>query len=237
MRRMINDGWRFLKAEADSRYGDVCTRAAETVCLPYDWAISDPEDFYRDADGWYFKTLDAALIPEDHSEVFLHFDGVYMDCLVYLNGLPVAEHHYGYTAFDVPLEGLRRPGENEIAVQVRYRCPNSRWYSGAGIYRDVELWSFRPAHLVPDGIALRTKRDGDDWELTVLAETVRANGQAVQARLYDGERCLWQGEARAAGNEVRFAAAVGGLTAWSPEQPKLYRPVASRMQIIFTRFV
>ena len=67
MRRMINDGWRFLKAEADSRYEEVRARAAETVCLPNDWAISDPEDFYRDADGWYFKTLDAALKVNENS--------------------------------------------------------------------------------------------------------------------------------------------------------------------------
>ncbi len=221
MRRLFNEGWRFLKAETDSAYAAVAGRAGETVCLPHDWAIAEPVDFYRDADGWYIKELDASLIPAEHERVFLRFDGVYMDCRVYLNGWAVAEHHYGYTAFSVPLDGLR-PGTNEIAVQVRYRCPNSRWYSGAGIFRDVELWSFRRGWLPPDGISLRTAREGGNWRLDLYAEALGAAGQEVGAALYDGERCLWRDRAAADEKGVSLSAVLSGVSAWSPDMPKLY---------------
>ena len=223
VRQLFNEGWQFLKAEPDSRYEVVRLLEREDVCLPHDWAIGDVDMFYRDADGWYFKTLDASRITPEHEEVFLRFDGVYMDARIYLNGQPVSEHHYGYTAFSVCLSGLLQPGQNEVAVQVRFRCPNSRWYSGAGIFRDVELWTFRKSYLVPDGLAISTKRESGAWRLRISAETVRADGMPVCAALYDGEGCLWQSSAAADEEGVNLETLLDKIVPWTLERPKLYR--------------
>ena len=223
MRQLFNDGWQFLLSEPDSRLKDVISLGREEICLPHDWAIGDVADFYRDADGWYFRSLDMTAIPPEHDQVFLRVDGVYMDACVYVNGQPAAEHHYGYTAFSVRLSGLLRPGLNEVAVQVRYRNPNSRWYSGAGIFRDVELLSFRSGYLVPDGLAVSTKRSGTGWKLTLHAETAGAAGLPVRVALYDGERCLWDAEATADEAGVQMEGQLADIRSWGLDDPYLYR--------------
>ena len=138
MRQLINHGWEFLKAEPGSRYEEVVCREREAFCLPHDWAIGDVADFYRDADGWYFLKLDASLIPEEHTEVLLRFDGVYMDSRVYLNGQPAAEHHYGYTAFYVRLSGLCGPG----SMKWLCRCATGiRIHAGIQVRASSAMWS------------------------------------------------------------------------------------------------
>ena len=224
MKRLINNGWRFLKTASGSGYGEADSLTALSVVLPHDWAIGDPKTFYEDADGWYFRTLGADDLPAEQKTVFLSFDGVYMDAAIYLNGERIAEHHYGYTAFLVDLTGRLQPGDNEVAVQVRYRCPNSRWYSGAGIFRDVTLLTLPDGYIVPDGIQVDTGRTEDGrWQLTVLAETARAAGGEITAALYDGDRCLWRQAQRAADGETVWSAELDGVTPWSLRDPKLYR--------------
>ena len=73
MRQLFNDGWQFLLSKPDSRPEDIASLGREEICLPHDWAIGDVADFYRDADGWYFKTFDSSLIPPEHDQVFLRF--------------------------------------------------------------------------------------------------------------------------------------------------------------------
>ena len=78
-----------------------------------------------------------------------------MDADVLLNGDVICTHRYGYTAFRVELPA---GGENEIAVHIRHQSPNSRWYSGAGIFRDVHLDVLPAHHMVPDGFQVNTVR-------------------------------------------------------------------------------
>ena len=223
MRCLFNDQWSFVKTDPDSGYAYAAAQEKETVFLPHDWAIGEAEQFYCDADGWYFKTIDAGSIDQDHPEVFLYFDGVYTDAQVWLNGEPISEHHYGYTAFYVTLGGLLQPGRNVLAVRVRYRCPNSRWYSGAGIFRDVELLAYCSSYLVPDGWQIDTKREGDAWRLVVSAETVRAEGLEVRAVLYDGKAPVWQGVAVSDDKGCLFETELSGIIPWSLNRTKLYR--------------
>ncbi len=228
MRCLFNEQWTFVRMKPGSAYADAAGQQGEHVCLPHDWAIGETERFYQDADGWYFKTIDASEDDCVRSEVFLRFDGVYMDAVVYVNGVPALEHHYGYTAFTVRMTGLLRPGNNEIAVQVRYRCPNSRWYSGAGIFRDVELWRFSPQYLVPDGSQIRTWTEGGQWHLKLRAEARHADGLTVSVALYD-DTCLWRNDVRVEAGVIETEAAVDGITPWSVDNPKLYR-VAMTLQ-------
>ena len=57
MRQPFNEGWQFVKTEADCSYEIAESKNKQTVCLPHDWVIGNAEQFYQDADGWYFKTF------------------------------------------------------------------------------------------------------------------------------------------------------------------------------------
>ena len=88
----------------------------------------------------------------DGELVSLCFDGVYMDCQIYVNRRLAKEWKYGYSAFEVAMTPYLQNGNNEIIVCVRHQSPNSRWYSGAGIYRDVRLRSVWETHIPKNGI-------------------------------------------------------------------------------------
>ena len=135
---LFNDGWQFVKLPTGSTYADALAAAWTAVDLPHDFLIPQENNLYETADGWYRRTLHVPAEWLDKA-VILRFDGVYMDCDVLLNGQVICTHHYGYTAFDAALTGLLREGENTLHVHIRHQSPNSRWYSGAGIYRDVTL--------------------------------------------------------------------------------------------------
>ena len=97
MKKLLNDGWEFLKLPIGSTADDALTASGWTaVDLPHDWLIRQHDNLYESADAWYRRTLTA-----DHAAecCLLSFDGVYMDCDVLLNGEIICSHAYGYTAF------------------------------------------------------------------------------------------------------------------------------------------
>lgn len=144
--RLFNDNWEFSKNE----------EAFSPVGLPHDWAIAGTETFYEDALGRYRKFFTWKRQPDER--VFLRFDGVYMDSRYYLNGVLVWEWKYGYSAFEFEITDALKEGENELLVTVDFRNPNSRWYSGAGIYRNVWLRTTHEQYLAADGIYFHTER-------------------------------------------------------------------------------
>ena len=180
---LLNDGWRFAKtapgqAPAAADY--------QPVDLPHDWLIADADNLYENSDGWYIRTLYVEHA-QDGLCRSLRFDGVYMDCEVLVNGSLACRHRYGYTAFDAEMTDLLRSGENEILVHVRHMHPNSRWYSGAGIYRDV-IYCERPAcHIAMDGIYVYTEPDGDAWLVHVQTEIVGEAEETPVHVLYDAQ--------------------------------------------------
>lgn len=133
MERLFNDGWQFVKLPSGSSMKVAESAAWRAVDLPHDFLIAQENNLYETADGWYRRTL---AVPEAwlSKAVILRFDGVYMDCDVLLNGEILRTHHYGYTCFDVELTGRLRAGKNTLHVHIRHQSPNSRWYSGAGIF-------------------------------------------------------------------------------------------------------
>lgn len=79
----------------------------------------------------------------------IDFGGVYMDATVWVNGTQVGNAHpYGYTPFSFDITDLVKfDGENVITVKVNHQTPSSRWYSGSGIYRSVDLNIVNPVHV------------------------------------------------------------------------------------------
>ncbi|QUC68071.1 glycoside hydrolase family 2 TIM barrel-domain containing protein [Aristaeella hokkaidonensis] len=220
MRTLINDQWFFAKLPAGSGLKDAEKASFTPVDLPHDWLIWQ-DDLYETADAWYRRIIE---LPEDHEPVvMIRFDGVYMDCDVLLNGEVLCTHPYGYTAFDVPLDGKLQAGRNELMVHIRHRSPNSRWYSGSGIYRDVYLVTLPASHLIPDGLSIKENyTDEQGWNLRIKAETA-GEPQPFECVLQD-----MQGETAgiAAGKAqegfIRATIPVREGRPWSPEDPYLY---------------
>ena len=99
MKKLLNDGWEFLKMPIGSTAEEIRNASGWTaVDLPHDWLIWQ-NDLYESADAWYRRTLAFSELPET---CLLHFDGVYMDCDVLLNRETICTHAYGYTAFVSP---------------------------------------------------------------------------------------------------------------------------------------
>ena len=222
MRMQMNTGWRFCLLPLNSTYTDFCQAEKQAVTLPHDWLIGHTEDLYQSGDGWYVYSLrtDQAML---EGAVYLDFDGVYMDADVLLNGKVICTHRYGYTAFLVDLTGLLQEGDNEIAVHVRHQSPNSRWYSGAGIYRDVQLLTLPRRHMLPRGFSVNTRKSGDGWLLDVGTE-MSEPGEAPRAALLDADGAVMtEGGMTPAGNSAQITLPVTGVKPWSVETPALYR--------------
>lgn len=135
----LNKGWFFCKedgipVETDLPHDAMLAEARDRICRNGVNTGYFPGGKYR-----YEKrfVLEEAAVGKS---IVLHFEGVYQNCRVYLNGLAVGAHHYGYTAFDVDISNAVQAGENLLRVTVDNSLePNCRWYSGSGIYRPVSL--------------------------------------------------------------------------------------------------
>ena len=140
MKKLFTDNWRFLKTLPDTDYDTVMKHRGDfaDVLIPHDWMIDDPRSFYEDGNGWYLNSFEAV---EGRRYTFI-FDGIYMDSIVYINGREADEWKSGYTQFVLDVSHLVSPGVNEICVAARCRYPSARWYTGAGIYRNVWLCEY-----------------------------------------------------------------------------------------------
>jgi beta-galactosidase len=179
--RLFNDGWEFSLDGQDFA----------PVELPHDWLICDTQNLYKNGTGRYRRRLDAGFL-EDGQRLFLRFDGVYMDCTLYVNGQALGEWKYGYTAFEFDITDYLA-ASNTLLLEVRHQSPNSRWYSGAGIYRNVFLVSKNPCHFLSDGIYITTYKKNGRWDFSVAAEA-ETGGRPYEIRhtlLEDGELKTW----------------------------------------------
>lgn len=182
MRKLFTDNWQFAKFRLEADAEEILSSCGQTlptahqktgwapVDLPHDWMIYQTQDLYENAIGCYKKTFSVEQ-PDKHH--FLIFEGVYMNSRYYLNGEEIFFWPYGYSTFEIDLTPYLRPGENELVVTCRYECPNSRWYSGAGIYRNVWLTEKEDAYLVSGGSYASSEENADgSFTLTVDSEAV-----------------------------------------------------------------
>ncbi|EMI53268.1 glycoside hydrolase family 2 TIM barrel-domain containing protein [Rhodopirellula sallentina] len=179
-RRSFNAGWRFHKGEAPGAeavdFDDSSWRPQQ---LPHDWAIEGPFDVKYNArcgglpfhgTGWYRKTFDT---PTDSQgkDVLLTFDGAMYNAHVWVNGQFVGNRPYGYIEFQYDIsEYLNAEGENTIAVRLTPEDLSSRWYPGAGIYRNVWIDVRNPIRVAQWGTFVTTPVIADD-KATVSIET------------------------------------------------------------------
>ena len=185
-KQLWNDGWSFTELPLTEQSYEFPVNAQwQCVDLPHDWMIYQTHGLYRDSIGWYKKEFALASVPE---QLLLRFDGVYMDTTVYVNGTPVKEWKYGYSMFEADMTDYVREGKNLVTVRVIYASPNTRWYSGAGLYRNV-WWKERAnLHIVSDGIYVtEVKVSKDTWRVEIDTELAVKKGKTPRS-CCDGRR-------------------------------------------------
>lgn len=190
--RLFCDNWEFSKNPIGTEY-----QKAENwkpVDIPHDWLICQTKDLYETSTGWYRRNL--VYDRKAGVRVALRFEGVYMDSRVYVNGILACVWKYGYSTFEADITNFLMDGNNLIAVRVDYRAPNSRWYSGAGIYRRVWLKEYPDCHILSDGIYISADISGN---MTVSVEAERpadtaVDGLSVRCSVYDGENLIASAE-------------------------------------------
>ena len=194
------------------------------VVVPHDWMINQAENLYEDSVGWYRKQIEITL--QAQRSYFLRFEGVYMDCTVFVNGAEAGEWKYGYTTFELDITSLVQQGNNEILVKVVHQCPNSRWYTGAGIYRPVWLITREAVHFAADGIYIHTEKEENGYHTELSAEVVLPDGVTasdykVSYQLFDREKKL-VAEAVVSAVDTAVDLYVENATEWSLREPYLY---------------
>jgi len=165
--QLFNDGWLFSKNTQDDY---------NPVNIPHDWLISNTHDLYETGIGFYKKAYyaDPSLAGK---RIFIRFDGAMMDNTLYVNDKEVGEWKYGYTAFEFDItDFLKIDSENTILLKVNHQSPCSRWYTGAGIYRDVFLIVKNTAHFVSDGIYITPRKQSDGTWIVEVDVEVESNG-------------------------------------------------------------
>lgn len=175
MKRLFNGGWSFWCGEPDLDVSEAGKHLTEfqKVDLPHDWLIADAKNLYRDGCGYYRKSF--FLQPKENKRYSLIFEGVYMDTTIWVNEQQAGEWKYGYSTFEIDLTPFVKAGENEILVSVNFRSPNSRWYSGAGIYRDVWFKETSKTYIRENGVYVHTEaceeKDGEAPDFLLYADT------------------------------------------------------------------
>lgn len=203
------DSWKFnlISATANTAYSSTAEAAAgfddaswRTVSVPHDWSVgldfnaSSPATYeggYLDGgDAWYRTTV--SVDKQSGRRYVLCFDGVYMESTVYVNGQQVHKNYYGYNPFAVDATEQMVSGVNTIAVFVRNEQPSSRWYSGSGMIRPVELVTLLDDQIRMENIRVTTpKLDSDltNGETVVAFDAVNRTGAEASATftvdLYD----------------------------------------------------
>ena len=175
MKRLFNGGWSFWCGEPDLDVSEAGKHLTEfqKVDLPHDWLIADAKNLYRDGCGFYRKIF--SMQPKENKRYSLIFEGVYMDTTIWVNEQQAGEWKYGYSTFEIDLTPFVKAGENEILVSVNFRSPNSRWYSGAGIYRDVWFRETPETYIRENGVYIHTEacgeKEGKEPDFLLYADT------------------------------------------------------------------
>ncbi|MDQ8201924.1 glycoside hydrolase family 2 TIM barrel-domain containing protein [Pelagicoccus sp. SDUM812003] len=169
--QLLDDGWLFHLGELESPQAALSVDSfdGERIHMPHDWAAGGEFDTEKHGGtgklpwqgvGWYRYELELDA-SDAGKRVYLDFDGAMAFPVIYLNGEEVGSWDYGYTPFRIDISDAAKFGEsNVLAVKLDTRKWSSRWYPGAGLYRDVFLSIENPVHLAHWGLSVST--DGDE---------------------------------------------------------------------------
>ncbi|GAC1420417.1 MAG: glycoside hydrolase family 2 TIM barrel-domain containing protein [Flavisolibacter sp.] len=244
----FDDDWLFFRGGVErGEYPAFIDSDWKTVSLPHDWSIEDipgtPSPFNPDAVsqvsggftvggvGWYRKKF---TIPSNQTGkgLILLFDGVYMNADVWLNGVHLGNHPYGYTSFWFDITEKLIPGkQNILAVQVKNEGQNSRWYAGSGINRHVWLKYVNPIHIAQWGTFISTPQSSASLGLVRLQSKIenkkgaRTSLQVVSKVLDSSGRQVAMISSHVSidsNSEIVQDLSIMHPNLWSPQSPYLY---------------
>lgn len=242
----FDNDWKFCLTDGEgietTDYDDTAWRSLN---LPHDWAIEG--DFSKDNPsgyaggalpggiGWYRKTFDIDSTDlADGRRIYLDFDGIYMLSNVFVNGVSTGVRPYGYISFRRDITSLLKVGKNVVAVRVdNSEQPNSRWYSGCGIYRHVWMIKTQPIHVDLWGTYVTTPTITDNSAIINVATRVRntteqpADVTVKQYIIDDKGICVAYNEGVMSINpdtttEESISLTLNNPKRWSVETPYLY---------------
>ncbi|MBV7530861.1 DUF4982 domain-containing protein [Chitinophaga sp. sic0106] len=251
----LHDNWKFSRGKNDNAWQlSFNDKNWQSVSVPHDWAIYGPFDKEIDkqdvaitqnnekvssektgrtgalpyiGEGWYRKTFHLSQYKKGQ-KVLLLFEGAMSEPTVYLNEKKAGEWHYGYNYFYLDITDLYQPDkENLLAVHLQNADQSSRWYPGAGLYRNVSVivknqesideWgTYITTPMITDSFAkvnIKTKVSGKG--LTLVTEIMHPNGFILSS---DTALAPW-------GNEFDRNISVRNPSRWSPESPMLYKAI------------
>lgn len=193
----FNAGWRVEKGSGDSRMNSFLGNAQEKqIHLPYDAMIHEERSahtpngaqtgFYPGGEYIFQKNFTAPLAWRGRP-VFLAFEGVYQTALVYVNGAFACRNVNGYTDFTVNLTPWIQYGADNLVKVIADNSlePNSRWYTGSGIYRNVKLFVGNRVYLPQDSVRITTREIGTGFanlDVTAVLRSASAVTERVQIR-------------------------------------------------------
>ncbi|OUP48818.1 sugar-binding domain-containing protein [Lachnoclostridium sp. An181] len=245
----FDSNWKFYLGDAGSAqepgFDDSKWR---NVDLPHDYSIEQEYSKSMEAEsgylpggtGWYRKNF---TVPKnmEGKRVRIDFGGVYMNSTVWVNGQELGTHPYGYTGFSFDITDYVNFGEeNTIAVKVDHKTPSSRWYSGSGIYRSVDLTITDPVHVDLNGTKIETNNlesqaggavdmdirttvanDSDNVQKVTLTHTVFKKGADVEENI---GTVTTDSKEVAAGQSADITAVLQAQNPelWSTDNPALY---------------
>ncbi len=205
----LEKGWKFSREDnpefSESAYNDAHW---QSVTVPHDWAIYGPFDMENDIQrtaikqdgqkaaiehtgrtgglpfvgvGWYRTTFDVSTLTND-KEVFVQFDGAMSNPEVYVNGQKAGEWHNGYNTFFLNITPYVKAKNNTLAVRLNNLTQMSRWYPGAGLYRNVHIITKNKTHIPIWGIQITTPEVTNNFaKVVVNTEFVAAKKEAIAA--------------------------------------------------------
>ncbi|EKY11283.1 glycosyl hydrolase family 2, sugar binding domain protein [Capnocytophaga sp. oral taxon 332 str. F0381] len=205
----LEKGWKFSREDnpefSESTYND---GHWQSVTVPHDWAIYGPFDMENDIQrtaikqdgqkaaiehtgrtgglpfvgvGWYRTTFDVSTLTNE-KEVFVQFDGAMSNPEVYINGQKAGEWHNGYNTFFLNITPYVKAKNNTLAVRLNNLTQMSRWYPGAGLYRNVHIITKNKTHIPIWGIQITTPEVTNNFaKVVVNTEFVAAKKEAIAA--------------------------------------------------------
>lgn len=217
----FNLDWQFKCVDSDE--------APQSINLPHDAMLYEKRDrnaptagacgYFPGGAYEYRKTF--FMPKEEHKKVhILEFEAVYKNASVYINGVLAAQRPYGYTNFFVAMDEYLHFGEeNEIKVIAdNSEVPNSRWYSGSGIYRNVNLYTGNVHHFLPDGLLISTTNNK-----SVTVKTAVCGGDQIKVIISDQDAVVAEGTGDVVNGQANVHLCVSQPRLWDAENPELYR--------------
>lgn len=238
--------WYFRHADEHGDNPGVDLTGYRPVQLPHDWSVEYPFDeqattfgsggYVKAGTGWYKKKFRVSS-SNIGKRLSIIFDGAYMNVSVRLNDKQLGEHVYGYTPFEFDItDTLKYDEENELVVRVDNSIqPNSRWYSGSGITREVWLQSVNENHIPTYGTYITTKKLIDSEALICIETKVSIGAKNIKDDITlittlldnEGKKCASDEVKIAQRNEVTQTITLTNPESWTAETPNLYKAVTT----------